>query len=42
MPRDMARACPTLTGKPPASLLLVHGAGSGPWIYRDWAGGSRE
>jgi pimeloyl-ACP methyl ester carboxylesterase len=21
---------------PPASLLLVHGAGSGPWIYDDW------
>jgi pimeloyl-ACP methyl ester carboxylesterase len=20
----------------PASLLLVHGAGSGPWIFRDW------
>jgi len=22
--------------QPPASVLLVHGAGSGPWIYRDW------
>jgi pimeloyl-ACP methyl ester carboxylesterase len=22
---------------PPASLLLVHGAGSGPWVYEDWA-----
>ena len=22
--------------KPPASLLLVHGAGSGPWVYDDW------
>lgn len=22
--------------EPPASLLLVHGAGSGPWVYRDW------
>ncbi len=21
---------------PPAALLLVHGAGSGPWIWRDW------
>ena len=21
---------------PPASLLLVHGAGSGPWVYEDW------
>ncbi|MDQ3858434.1 MAG: alpha/beta hydrolase [Actinomycetota bacterium] len=20
----------------PASLLLVHGAGSGPWVYHDW------
>jgi pimeloyl-ACP methyl ester carboxylesterase len=20
----------------PASLVLVHGAGSGPWVYRDW------
>ena len=22
--------------KPPASLLLVHGAGSGPWVYNGW------
>ncbi len=22
---------------PPASLLLVHGAGSGPWVYEEWA-----
>jgi pimeloyl-ACP methyl ester carboxylesterase len=22
--------------EPPASLLLVHGAGSGPWVYDDW------
>jgi pimeloyl-ACP methyl ester carboxylesterase len=22
---------------PPASLLLVHGAGSGPWVYDGWA-----
>jgi len=22
---------------PPASLLLVHGAGSGPWVYEGWA-----
>ena len=21
---------------PPASLLLVHGAGSGPWVYENW------
>lgn len=21
---------------PPASLVLVHGAGSGPWVFRDW------
>jgi len=21
---------------PPASLLLVHGAGSGPWVYGQW------
>jgi pimeloyl-ACP methyl ester carboxylesterase len=24
-------------GLPPASLLLVHGAGSGPWVYEGWA-----
>lgn len=23
--------------RPPASLLLVHGAGSGPWVYEGWA-----
>jgi pimeloyl-ACP methyl ester carboxylesterase len=23
--------------EPPASLLLVHGAGSGPWVYEGWA-----
>jgi pimeloyl-ACP methyl ester carboxylesterase len=23
--------------QPPASLLLVHGAGSGPWVYDEWA-----
>jgi dienelactone hydrolase len=23
--------------EPPSSLLLVHGAGSGPWVYTDWA-----
>ena len=23
--------------EPPASLLLVHGAGSGPWVYDGWA-----
>jgi len=23
--------------RPPASLLLVHGAGSGPWVFRGWA-----
>lgn len=22
--------------EPPASLLLVHGSGSGPWVYDDW------
>ena len=22
--------------EPPASLLLVHGAGSGPWVFVDW------
>ena len=22
---------------PPASLLLVHGAGSGPWVFHEWA-----
>jgi pimeloyl-ACP methyl ester carboxylesterase len=27
----------TISLKPPASLLLVHGAGSGPWVYKDWA-----
>jgi pimeloyl-ACP methyl ester carboxylesterase len=26
-----------LAGGPPASLLLVHGAGSGPWIFHGWA-----
>jgi hypothetical protein len=26
----------TLAGGPPASLLLVHGAGSGPWIFHGW------
>jgi diadenosine tetraphosphate (Ap4A) HIT family hydrolase/pimeloyl-ACP methyl ester carboxylesterase len=25
------------TRRPPASLLLVHGAGSGPWVYEGWA-----
>jgi pimeloyl-ACP methyl ester carboxylesterase len=24
------------TARPPASLLLVHGAGSGPWVYDGW------
>jgi alpha-beta hydrolase superfamily lysophospholipase len=24
-------------GEAPASLLLVHGAGSGPWIFQGWA-----
>jgi len=24
------------TVEPPASLLLVHGAGSGPWVYEGW------
>ena len=23
--------------RPPASLLLVHGAGSGPWVFEGWA-----
>jgi pimeloyl-ACP methyl ester carboxylesterase len=27
---------PTRTGESPASLLLVHGAGSGPWIFDGW------
>ena len=31
---DEIRAGGAMRG--PASLLLVHGAGSGPWIYRDW------
>ena len=31
------RAAPLLAGGPPASLLLVHGAGSGPWVFRGWA-----
>jgi pimeloyl-ACP methyl ester carboxylesterase len=26
------------TLRPPKSLLLVHGAGSGPWVYDGWAG----
>jgi pimeloyl-ACP methyl ester carboxylesterase len=30
-PRHQFRAL-----SPPASLLLVHGAGSGPWVYDDW------
>lgn len=25
------------TRRPPASLVLVHGAGSGPWVYDGWA-----
>ncbi len=25
------------TREPPSSLLLVHGAGSGPWVYAGWA-----
>jgi pimeloyl-ACP methyl ester carboxylesterase len=25
-------------GAPPASLLLVHGAGSGPWVFDGWPG----
>lgn len=25
------------TSLPPRSLLLVHGAGSGPWVYEGWA-----
>ena len=24
-------------GQPPASLVLVHGAGSGPWVYDGWS-----
>ncbi len=32
----MARARVLASG-PPASLLLVHGAGSGPWVFRRWA-----
>ncbi len=31
------RAARLLAGGPPASLLLVHGAGSGPWVFRRWA-----
>jgi pimeloyl-ACP methyl ester carboxylesterase len=31
------RTARLLAGGPPASLLLVHGAGSGPWIFRGWA-----
>src|SRR5215210_6405961 len=27
-----------MTEGPPASLLLVHGAGSGPWVFDGWAG----
>jgi pimeloyl-ACP methyl ester carboxylesterase len=26
-----------MTCSPPASLLLVHGAGSGPWVFGGWA-----
>lgn len=31
-----ADAVKTAPNQPPASLLLVHGAGSGPWIYEGW------
>lgn len=30
-------AAPLQAGGPPASLLLVHGAGSGPWVFHGWA-----
>jgi pimeloyl-ACP methyl ester carboxylesterase len=30
------RAARLLAGGPPASLLLVHGAGSGPWVFHRW------
>jgi Alpha/beta hydrolase family len=30
-------AAPPSGGGPPASLLLVHGAGSGPWVFHGWA-----
>jgi 8-oxo-dGTP diphosphatase len=26
------------TAEPPASLMLVHGAGTGPWVYDGWIG----
>jgi pimeloyl-ACP methyl ester carboxylesterase len=35
--REPSRAAALLAGGPPASLLLVHGAGSGPWVFRGWA-----
>jgi pimeloyl-ACP methyl ester carboxylesterase len=30
------RTARLLAGGPPASLLLVHGAGSGPWVFHRW------
>lgn len=32
-----ADAAKPLAAPRPASLLLVHGAGSGPWVFRGWA-----
>src|SRR5260370_15691648 len=34
-PEHPARRCCSLA--PPASLLLIHGAGSGPWVFGGWA-----
>lgn len=34
--RDVAPVVSRVAGRPAASLVLVHGAGSGPWIYREW------
>lgn len=28
--------------QPPKSLVLVHGAGSGPWVYSGWAASSPQ
>lgn len=32
----VARKDGDMTTRPPSSLLLVHGAGSGPWIFDSW------
>jgi pimeloyl-ACP methyl ester carboxylesterase len=33
----VAGSAAPLAGPPPASLLLAHGAGSGPWVFGGWA-----